>query len=100
MVLGADANARHPHWGSKGTNNRGELLFDYINSSDLLVCNQGTTPTFIFPSTNEFTGWEEVLDVTLCSSSLNVPILNWRVSDEDTFSDHRYILFELYKGQI
>uniref|UniRef100_UPI002FDBA1BE hypothetical protein n=1 Tax=Streptomyces sp. IBSBF 2390 TaxID=2903533 RepID=UPI002FDBA1BE len=44
---------------------------------------------------NLFPQREGVLDVTLRTSSLEVPILNWRVSDEDSFSDHRYIFFEL-----
>ncbi|WP_443057098.1 hypothetical protein [Streptomyces sp. IBSBF 2390] len=50
IIVGADANARHPLWGSSGLNKRGDLLFDYINSCGMRVCNQGSTPTFIFQS--------------------------------------------------
>lgn len=94
-IIGADANARHHHWGSKEINNRGELLFDYINSNDLMVCNRGNSPTFEFPASDVFPGWKEVLDVTLCSNNIENPVNSWRVSDENSFSDHKYILFEI-----
>nr|XP_041631133.1 uncharacterized protein LOC121502195 [Drosophila kikkawai] len=65
LILGCDANARHTLWGSKETNERGESLFDSIICRDVTICNKGNTPTFIFPSTEGFQGWEEVLDITL-----------------------------------
>nr|XP_041632598.1 uncharacterized protein LOC121502834 [Drosophila kikkawai] len=77
LILGCDANARHTLWGSKETNER------------------GNTPTFIFPSTEGFQGWEEVLDITLQMEHSDYKVRNWRVSTQDSFSDHRYIFFEI-----
>lgn len=92
-ILGMDANARSIQWGSKETNTRGESLFDYINYNNLWICNRGDSPTFEFPPSDIYPGWKEVLDVTL-SSDTNL-VKNWMVSDENSFSDHKYIRFDI-----
>ncbi|KMQ87436.1 reverse transcriptase [Lasius niger] len=94
LIIGADANARHCLWGSSESNERGKLLFDYINASDLVVCNRGSSPTFEFPASDIYPGWKEVLDITLRSGNCGRVVKEWRVSDENSFSDHKYILFE------
>lgn len=94
LLLGCDANSRHTLWGSSETNERGESLFQFIINSKFRICNRGSTPTFIFPSTPDFCGWEEVLDLTLLTEG-SLKVNKWRVSDEETLSDHRRILFEL-----
>ncbi|KAH8368567.1 hypothetical protein KR200_006474, partial [Drosophila serrata] len=95
LVLGCDANARHTLWGSSETNERGESLFDNIICRNVTICNKGNTPTFIFPSTENFQGWEEVLDLTLLIEQNKYRVENWRVSTEHSFSDHRYIFFDI-----
>lgn len=95
LVLCCDANARHTIWGSSEINARGESLFDFIMSTNLLICNRGNKPTFNFPSSERCRGWEEVLDITLMSENSPFNIENWRVSDECSFSDHRLILFNI-----
>nr|XP_041633375.1 uncharacterized protein LOC121503212 [Drosophila kikkawai] len=95
LILGCDANARHTLWGSKETNERGESLFDSIICRDVNICNKGNTPTFIFPRTEGFQGWEEVLDITLQMEHSDYKVRNWRVSTQDSFSDHRYIFFKI-----
>ncbi|XP_036327387.1 uncharacterized protein LOC118739994 [Rhagoletis pomonella] len=94
VLLGCDANSRHTLWGSSETNERGESLFQFIIDSTFRICNRGSTPTFIFPITSDFCGWEEVLDLTLLTEG-SLKVNKWRVSDEETLSDHRRILFEL-----
>lgn len=89
VIIGSDANAHHTIWGSSDTNERGELLFDFILSSNLSICNVGVKPTFIIKNR------QEVLDVTLVSNFLKYAIRNWKVSEEHSFSDHRYIEFNL-----
>lgn len=93
LILGCDANARHTLWGSTETNERGESLFEFIISTKLSICNTGNTPTFIFPSTSDYEGWEEVLDITLVTEG-DLKVEGWRVSDDVSLSDHRWILFE------
>ena len=94
LVAGCDVNARHSIWGSSEINERGELLFDFICSSNLELCNRGST-TFIFPSSDRSVGWEEVLDITMVNSNDIMKVCNWRVSVNDSYSDHRYILFNI-----
>ena len=89
IIICADANAHHIIWGSTNTNPRGECLLDYILSSNLEVVNIGSEPTFIVANRME------VLDLTLISSRHCSLIRDWKVSDDCSFSDHRYIVFEI-----
>lgn len=89
VILGCDANAHHEVWGSSDTNLRGELLFDYLISTSLNICNIGCEPTFIVSNR------QEVLDITLASDTISDLVVDWVVSDEHSFSDHRYITFRL-----
>lgn len=92
-IIACDANARHQLWGNKDTNERGESLLDFINNNNIMINNKGSVPTFIFPSTQSWKGWDAVLDLTL-SRTNNTNIFNWNVSLENSYSDHRYIMFE------
>lgn len=89
LVIGCDANAHHTLWGSTDINKRGESLFDYLLSTNLIISNRGETPTFY----NRIR--EQVIDVTLVSDSDSVRIEDWRVSLECSFSDHHRILFSI-----
>ena len=89
LILACDANAHHTIWGSTNVNVRGELLLDFIISTNLTVVNRGCKPTFI----NSIR--QEVIDITMVSDSLSDRISNWHVSDSHSFSDHCYIEFSL-----
>ena len=89
LILACDANAHHTIWGSTDINMRGELLLDFIISTNLTVANKGCKPTFI----NSIR--QEVIDITLVSDSLSYRVLNWHVADTNSFSDHCYIEFSL-----
>ena len=75
-------------WGSTGINKRGEFWLDYIVSYNFDVLIVGSEPTFV-NSTRA-----EVIDVTLVSSDARDLVTGWKVLDEASFSDHRYIVFE------
>ena len=66
-----------------------------MNTNNLTICNTGTSPTFIFPSSENCEGWENVLDLTLISDKSSFAVGNWRVSDKRSFSDHNWILFDI-----
>ncbi|XP_043471441.1 uncharacterized protein LOC122504406 [Leptopilina heterotoma] len=68
---------------------RGRRLLDFLIDTDLDILNQGSEPTFV--TVNR----KEVLDITICSKSLCDGVRDWRVSDEDSLSDHRLITFRL-----
>ena len=89
LVVGADANAQHTFWGSTKVNRRGELLLNYLLSTNLEVMNEGSEPTFV-NSTRA-----EVIDMTLANSWSRDLVLGWNVSPEDSGSDHRFIRFSI-----
>lgn len=89
LILGCDANAHNECWGSTDTNRRGDTLLQYLAGTDLYLLNRGNAPTFV---TSER---QEVIDITLCSNTIRQHIHKWRVADEESSSDHRYIKFEL-----
>jgi len=89
LILGGDANSHHTQWGNTNTNERGELLYDYLLQSNLFICNRGNDPTFITRNRRE------VLDITLISDPLHNQLVAWKVGTEHSFSDHRYIEFTI-----
>lgn len=92
VIIACDANAHHSTWGSSGTNRRGEYLFDYLLTTNLVVVNRGTEPTF------DNGRRKEVIDLTLASRFISEMINDWKVSDEPSCSDHRHILFKIGEG--
>ncbi|XP_065362012.1 uncharacterized protein LOC135955586 [Calliphora vicina] len=100
IILGCDANARHSIWGNSEINERGESLLNFINSNKLSICNSGNTPTFMFPSSDNYNGWEEVLDITLINDrSKNMPVVENSITGlekiEENFSKTLVKAFEV-----
>lgn len=89
LLLCCDANSHHTVWGSTDINSRGQSLIEFISATNLSILNRGNEPTFFN------TRRQEVIDITLCSQQIEHQILNWRVSEEVSLSDHRYIKFNL-----
>lgn len=86
LIICADSNAHSELWGND-VNRRGEALEEFIFAYDLELQNVGRLPTFTGR------GAKTMIDITL---TLNIdPIIDWRVSQEPTFSDHNLIQFEL-----
>lgn len=92
LIIGSDSNSHHTIWGSTNVNQRGEELVQYLLSTDLLVLNKGRKPTFV----NAIR--KEAIDITLASCDVSEKIHSWRVTDQETYSDHKLIKFCL-KGQ-
>lgn len=89
LIIGTDSNSHHIIWNSSNINLRGEQLVQFLMKSNLMVMNSGRKPTFV--NTNR----EECLDITLASSEISELIHSWKVTDLETFSDHRLIKFSL-----
>ena len=87
VLIGMDANSHHVVWGSSNVNTRGEALLEFIAAKDLVILNRGNDPTFV----NSIR--REVIDITI--STVEVSINCWRVQEEESGSDHRYITFQL-----
>lgn len=91
VIIGADANAYHTLLAISNTNQRGECILNFISNHNLAILNRGSTPTFVVSNRIE------VLDITIINAGLMDLIENWRVSNDSSFSDPRYLEFSLRK---
>ena len=83
-------NCHHPLWDSRGTSDpRGEEVFDWIISSDLLPLNDPDTPTLLHRSS----GSRSSPDISFAPSSLALSC-SWEVL-QDLGSDHLPILLSV-----
>jgi len=62
---------------------------EYLAITDLNISNKGNEPTYVV------TGRQEVIDITLATSNIDLYFCKWRVSDKDSLSDHKYIEFRI-----
>ena len=89
FILG-DFNCHHPLWDSRGTSDpRGEEVFDWVISSDLLPLNDPDTPTLLHRSS----GSRSSPDISFAPSTLAFSC-SWEVL-QDLGSDHLPILLSI-----
>lgn len=92
-IIAGDFNAWAEEWGSRATNRRGVMLLEAFAVLDVVLCNEGNTPTF----SRNFSRGEasSIVDLTFVSRSLMGVGYQWKVC-EDLFtnSDHFAILLE------
>ena len=90
-------------WGSTDINERGDLVFNYLLGTKLLLCNRSSKPTFI--NRNR----QEALDITLVSeklrdTSFRSPIHwmhNWRECDRvENFMNHRKTYWQMHLQEL
>lgn len=88
-IITGDFNAKHIDWGSPKSEQRGEALVDLISALGLVICNKENKSTFHKGS---------ILDLTLATPIIARKVSGWRVLDEESLSDHFYIVFNVYIG--
>lgn len=88
-VVAGDLNAWAVEWGSRATNHRGRIVLDFIAEVDLLLLNEGGTPTF------ERRGATSCIDITMVTQSLGSSVVKWTVSESYTGSDHNALIWEI-----
>ena len=89
FILG-DFKCRHPLWDSRGTSDpRGEEVFNWVISSDLLPLNEPDTPTLL----HRFSGCRSSPDISFAPSSLALSC-SWEML-QDLGSDHLPILLSV-----
>jgi len=87
VIVCADVNARSTVWHDIKTDNRGDIVVEFISQNDITVQNRpGYPPTFRNRGT-------ACLDVTLTLK--NVRVANWSATHDLTSSDHALISFDL-----
>ena len=89
IAIGGDFNGKAHAWGSAKEDRKGTTIAEWDSSIDLHVCNEGATPTF------ERGTSASILDLTFVTNDTLNNITNWKVEEEETLSDHKYITFEL-----
>lgn len=89
IIIGADANAHHQLWGMTSSNQRGEVLVNYLITTKLNLINHGSEPTWVTSR------GQTIIDLTLASDMATDLISDWHVSSEASCSDHRRIRFSL-----
>lgn len=92
IVMGGDFNARAVEWGMPTTNRRGRLVMDMSARLEMLVLNDGTTPTYRRPGFGY-----SIPDITFATDTLTGAIGNWHVTEEYTGSDHQYIILDVIR---
>lgn len=92
IIICADVNAKSSLWYSGTSDERGELIEDFIQANDIIVINQpNNSPTFCSAS------GQSNIDVTLASPNVADRIINWKVEEKLTISDHNAITFRVRK---
>jgi len=87
-IIAGDFNAKSAMWGDRHTDWRGLVLERWAASLDLGLANVGSAPTCVHR------GGYSTIDLTWSTPDISPRIFDWRVlSDEDSLSDHRYIVF-------
>ena len=96
FIAGVDANAHNTYWNSttfdQVGSDRGESLLAYMASEDLLIANNGDSPTF------DNGRWQNVIDLTITNKKGQDLLNRWQVeaNDEDkNSSDHHFITFNM-----
>lgn len=86
IIIGIDANAKSPLWGSRTLDERGATLEDFIAEQNLVVLNRNNEP-----STFSNGRGETNIDVTLATENAARMVRSWKVCEDWTCSDHRAI---------
>ena len=84
-----DSNAHSTLWGCPRDNPRGKTLEDLIIRVGADILNSGTKPTFANHRCSS------IIDITFSAPSLSSSLLNWRIHDTPSLSDHVAIRVDL-----
>jgi hypothetical protein len=88
-----DSNARSTSWHDTITNNRGKQLEEYISSKQLHIMNDPSTKT-----TFENRIGKSNIDLTILTSNLLRRMTEWKISEEQSNSDHSIINYDSKTG--
>ncbi|OQR66813.1 Pol protein-like, partial [Tropilaelaps mercedesae] len=85
IIVTGDFNASAHEWGAGQTDVRGRELNEWLAQRDMVVINEGSTPTF-----QRRASQVAFIDVTLATAEVAQRIQKWRVHENiESLSDHR-----------
>lgn len=88
-IIVGDFNAKSPQWGMAYSDVRGQVVTEWTAQYDFTVVNSGNKATFLRRD------YGSILDLTIATPNIKTRIINWRVEEQETLSDHNYITFEV-----
>ncbi|XP_046837586.1 uncharacterized protein LOC124432619 [Vespa crabro] len=91
LIVAGDFNAKALEWVVARPDSRGERIMELVSRLQLSVLNTGSTSTFRRPRYRE-----TIPDVSLANEQLVAKVAGWRVIEDNTGSDHQYILFDVH----
>ncbi|XP_074035251.1 uncharacterized protein [Leptinotarsa decemlineata] len=86
IILG-DINSKSPEWGSPTCDARGQYWAEWAATRNLVFANTGGEPTFVRRDQKSH------IDITCSTAKASMDIVDWRILDEETLTDHRFIRF-------
>lgn len=92
IVVAGDFNSKSPEWGETRADK--STVCEFIARNDLVVLNRGCTPTFVRGNSSS------IIDLTIGTTSFARKVVDWKVMEDETLSDHRYIVFKTSPGEI
>ena len=93
LIVAMDSNARSKTWHDVLTNKRGRILEEFVISNRIHIVNEDSKLT-----TFESNRGTSNIDLTIADNKMATLIKKWQCNDQESFSDHRIITFQLEKS--
>ena len=90
LIINSDTNAHNKIWGDKTNDKRGDELLITLTRNNLQIVNTGSNHTFENSRLHKST-----IDLTIANTAGATSLSKWRVSNEFSNSDHKYIRAQL-----
>jgi len=88
MLITMDSNSRSRTWHDKRTNGGGKKLEEFLISKQLFIMKEDSEM-----STFQGSRGSSNIDLTICNCKLLKEVQEWKISEEESCSDHRIIQF-------
>jgi len=88
ILITLDSNSRSRTWHDKLTNGRGKKLEEFLISKQLFIMNE-ESKTKTFQSSRGTSN----IDLTISNNKLLKEVQEWKISEEESCSDHKIIQF-------
>ena len=89
-----DSNGRSKTWHDVLTNKRGRLLEEFVISNRIHIANEDSKLT-----TFESNRGTSNIDLTIADNKMATLLKKWQCNDQERFSDHRIITFQIEKSK-
>ena len=90
VLIGTDSNAHSTVWNCSFTDNRGDMVNNFLIDNNLSCCNIGNNPTF-----ENGAGDTSIIDLTIANYRLSQRIRKWQVEKVLHSTDHFRIRYDI-----